>query len=225
MTFATNLADAFTRIATEDKLLHTLINGNAADNTALVTTAKNNLVAAINELSADIDSVAAGSGATSLDALSDVAVSGSAVGHILRHNGTNYVNVLGTDFFVSPAALSTAIANLVNAAPGTLDTLGEIAAALASDESGAAALATTVAGKQAGDPTLTALAGVTVAADQVIYATGPDAFTVSGFTAAGRLIAGAADAAAQRTAMSVWSKAEIGDITTDFVATFEAGLV
>jgi hypothetical protein len=38
---------------------------------------------------------------------------------------------------------------LINAAPGTLDTLGEIATQLASDESAAAALTTTVAGKEA----------------------------------------------------------------------------
>lgn len=44
-------------------------------------------------------------------------------------------------------AISTAINALVNSAPGTLDTLGEIAAALASDESVASALATTVSGK------------------------------------------------------------------------------
>lgn len=44
-------------------------------------------------------------------------------------------------------AISTAINELVNSAPGTLDTLGEIAAALAADESAASALATTVGGK------------------------------------------------------------------------------
>jgi len=42
-------------------------------------------------------------------------------------------------------AISNAIANLINSAPGTMDTLGEIAALLAADESTAAALATTVA--------------------------------------------------------------------------------
>ena len=42
------------------------------------------------------------------------------------------------------SAVSTAVANLVNSAPSTLDTLGEIAAQLASDESAAAALTTAV---------------------------------------------------------------------------------
>jgi hypothetical protein len=44
-------------------------------------------------------------------------------------------------------SISTAIAALVNSAPGTMDTLGEIATLLAADESTASALATTVAGK------------------------------------------------------------------------------
>lgn len=47
------------------------------------------------------------------------------------------------------AAISAAINALVNSAPGTMDTLGEIAALLASDETTAGALATTVAGKMA----------------------------------------------------------------------------
>lgn len=51
------------------------------------------------------------------------------------------------DNAVQPADLSAAINNLVNAAPGALNTLGELAAALQSDESVSAALITTVAGK------------------------------------------------------------------------------
>lgn len=46
----TRLQDLATRIATECKTLKTLINGNAADLSALATTAKTNLVAAINEV-------------------------------------------------------------------------------------------------------------------------------------------------------------------------------
>lgn len=49
--------------------------------------------------------------------------------------------------FATPASVASAVAALVNSAPGTLDTLGEIAAALAADESAAAALATTVGNK------------------------------------------------------------------------------
>jgi len=45
------------------------------------------------------------------------------------------------------SSISTAINNLINSAPGTLDTLGEIATQLAADESAAAALTTVVNGK------------------------------------------------------------------------------
>lgn len=53
------------------------------------------------------------------------------------------------DSAAQPADVSAAVAALVNAAPSTLDTLGEIAAALASDESAAATLTTTVGTKLA----------------------------------------------------------------------------
>ena len=53
-TLQTRLQDLATRIATEVKALRTLINGNAADLTALTTTAKSNLVAAINEVDGDL---------------------------------------------------------------------------------------------------------------------------------------------------------------------------
>lgn len=51
-TLATRLSDLATRIATECKSIRTLLNGNAADLSALQTTAKTNLVAAINEVNA-----------------------------------------------------------------------------------------------------------------------------------------------------------------------------
>lgn len=49
----------------------------------------------------------------------------------------------------STGFVATAVANLINSAPGALDTLGELAAQLATDESAVAALTTTVAGKLA----------------------------------------------------------------------------
>jgi len=59
MSLATNVADLATRAASEDKALRTLINANAPDLSALTTTAKSNLVAAINEVK-DSTSSAAG---------------------------------------------------------------------------------------------------------------------------------------------------------------------
>jgi hypothetical protein len=59
-----------------------------------------------------------------------------------------------------------------------------------------------VSGFQATDATLTALAGLTVSADQLIYATGSDAFATSSITSAGRALLDDADAAAQRQTLS-----------------------
>lgn len=51
-TLETRLRNLATRMGTEAKALRTLINGNLADLTGLTTAAKNNLVAAINEVRA-----------------------------------------------------------------------------------------------------------------------------------------------------------------------------
>lgn len=53
------------------------------------------------------------------------------------------------------------------------------------------------------DATLTALAGVTVAADQLIYATGADAFAVASLTVFGRSLIDDADAAAGRATLGL----------------------
>jgi hypothetical protein len=50
-TLQQRLTDLATAMATQVKLVKTMINGNVANLTGLKTTAKNNLVAAINELS------------------------------------------------------------------------------------------------------------------------------------------------------------------------------
>ena len=57
------------------------------------------------------------------------------------------------------------------------------------------------------DATLTALAGVTVANDQLIYATGADTFAVANFTAFGRSLVDDADAAAARTTLGLGTMA------------------
>lgn len=84
-----------------------------------------------------------------LPSLSPVATSGFIAD--LMDFPTNISFFTNDQFYISSAevtsAISTAINDLINNAPGTLDTLGEIATALASDESTASALATTVAGK------------------------------------------------------------------------------
>ena len=56
---------------------------------------------------------------------------------------------------------------------------------------------------QASDATLTALAGVTVGADQIIYATGTDAFTVTSLTSTARSILDDTSTSAVRTTIGV----------------------
>lgn len=67
-TLQVRLQDLATRIATECKGLRTLINGNAANLAALTFGAKTNIVVALNELKAELDSVASSGGATINDA-------------------------------------------------------------------------------------------------------------------------------------------------------------
>lgn len=118
-TLAVRLTDLATRIATECKSLRTLINGNAAGLTALTTTAKSNLVAAINELDADITALAAGGGAP----INDSASTGSAA--------TWSITKIAAEIALAKTQLS-------NGASTALDTLAELAAAINNDASYAA---------------------------------------------------------------------------------------
>lgn len=65
------------------------------------------------------------------------------------------------------------------------------------------AIQTQLNGKQGLDATLTALAGLTTAADQLIYATGVDTFAMSALTTFGRSLIDDADAATARTTLGV----------------------
>lgn len=66
MSLATQIANLATAVGTALKATRTLVNGNAADLSGLATTAKNNLVAAINEVRGMV--VALGTPATINDA-------------------------------------------------------------------------------------------------------------------------------------------------------------
>lgn len=210
MSLDTNLQNLAVRAATEAKALRTLINGNAADLSALSTTDKTNLVNAINE-------VAAGSG---------VAAATDTVAGIVEL-ATTAETTTGTDTSraVTPAGVKAAIDALVAAAPGLLDTLDEIAAALGDDPNFATTMTTALAGKQPLDADLTAIAALVSAADQMPYATGSGTWALATVTAFARSLLDDADAATARGTLDVWSKTEIGAVTTDYVAVFEAGLV
>lgn len=65
------------------------------------------------------------------------------------------------------------------------------------------------AGKQAADPTLTALAALVTAADKIIYATGPDAFATTTLSAFIRTLLDDTDATAARATLGAVTQADI----------------
>lgn len=119
MSLVTQISGLATRIGTEFKTVYGKV-GNLAN---LTTVAKGDLVSAVNEVKASIG--AAG------PQINDAATSTTAVWSSDKTN----------------TSINSAVAGLVNSAPGTLDTLGEIATQLASDETAAGALTTAVANR------------------------------------------------------------------------------
>lgn len=120
--------DLATRTATEAKSLRTLLNGNAAGLTGLTTTAKTNLVAAINELDAAIDAVAAAAGAQINDA------------SVTSTTQTWSIDKIKLE-------LQAAKDSLTNGASAALDTLAEIATALGNDANFASTITTALANR------------------------------------------------------------------------------
>lgn len=122
MSLETRISGLAVRAATEDKSLRTLINGNVVDLSALTTTAQGDLVAAINEVDAAVGSAAvindASTGTTEAWSASKIA-----------------------------AEISTAITNVINGAPGALDTLDELANALGDDANFATTITTALAAR------------------------------------------------------------------------------
>lgn len=99
--------------------------------------------------------------------------------------------------------IATAVSALVNSSPATLDTLNELAAALGNDPNFATSMATALGNKQPIDQTLTALAALATAANKLIYATGPDAFSTTDLTAFARSLLDDADAATMRSTLLI----------------------
>ena len=116
MSLSINLQNLATRVASETKALRTLVNGNTADLSSLTTTTKTSLVAAVNELQSAIDAIASAEGGATID---DEATAGTTVWSSAK----------------VAAQISAAVATLVDTAPGALDTLNELAAALGDDPS------------------------------------------------------------------------------------------
>lgn len=126
-TLQVRLSDLATRISTEVKALRTLLNGNAADNSALITTTKTNLVAAINEVKAQANSLAASGGATINDASSASTTQTYSITKIL------------TEIAEARAAVK---AEILGGAGAAFDTLKELEDALAGSAGELTALTT-----------------------------------------------------------------------------------
>ena len=119
-TLIVRISDLATRMATECKSLRTLVNANGVDLSALTTTQKASLVAAINELKTAVDN--AGSSITISDS-------------------TSSTTEVWSSSKVS-AEIAQAKSDLVNGAGAALDTLSELAAALGNDASFASTVTT-----------------------------------------------------------------------------------
>ena len=133
MSLATNIANAFTRVGTEFKAIRTLIGGSGtASISALTTTDKSSLVAAINEVKAG-SAGAPPDASTTTKGIIEIATLAEVT------TGTDTVRAVTPQGVKQ--AFDAAIAAVVGGAPGTLDTLDEIAAALNDDASFAATVA------------------------------------------------------------------------------------
>ena len=136
-TLQVRITDLATRVATEIKSVKTLVNGNAADLSALTTTQKTSLVAAINELKNAVDN--AGSSITISDS-------------------TSSTTEVWSSSKVS-SAIAQAKSDLVNGAGAALDTLAELASALGNDASFASTVTTALGYRLRFDAAQTLTAG------------------------------------------------------------------
>ena len=215
MSLQTRLSDLITSLGTDYKQFRTWITGSASgDLTGLTTSDKTSLVAAINEVQAEVgaggdlpDASETVKGVLELATLAEVATG---------TDSTRAVTSAGVR--QERTALKDEI--LGAGVPAALDTLNELAAALADDADYAATITTALAGKQPLDGDLTAIAGLTSAADRLPYYNGAGTATLATFTAAGRAILDDADAAAQRATLAVYSTTEMGNPETDLVALY-----
>ena len=83
---------------------------------------------------------------------------------------------------------------------------------------------TALDGKQPLDSDLTAIAALTSAVDKMPYSTGAAAWAMTTITATARTLLADTSVANMRTTLDVYSKAEIGDPETDFVAAFNTAI-
>lgn len=240
MSLVTNITNLATRIATETKSIKTLVNGNAANLSSLTTTDKTNLVAALNEIKALADAIngdltTAESDITSIEgnigtlasltttaktslvaaineldaALGAIDVSSQIEGYI-NDSATSSTSLWSSS--KTSTEISSAVSALVDGAPALLNTLNELAAAIGDDESFATTIASQISGKANAvhSHAISDVTGLQSALDGKAGTTHSHA--ISDVTNLQSTLDGKA------------STTDIGDTTTNFVTTFEAGL-
>lgn len=134
MTLVTQVSDLATRTGTEIKTVRAEVAATTGSLASLSTTDKSNLVAAINEVAAS-----SGSGPITAADITDSTATGRAL--LTAAAASNARTTLAVySSAETDTAIAAQVAALVDSAPGTLDTLNELAAALGDDP----AFATTV---------------------------------------------------------------------------------
>jgi hypothetical protein len=140
-TLQDRLTDLATRIATEIKAVRTLLNGNAADLSALNTAAKANLVAAVNELYA----------------IAQAAQTAANAAAVIDDTATDTTHAWSAHKIA--VEIQAARDALVNGAGAALDTLQELATALGNDPNFATTITNALAKRVRVDAAQTFTAG------------------------------------------------------------------
>ena len=212
LSLQTRISDLITAIGTDIKQHRTWITGSGSgDLTGLTTTDKTSIVAAINEV--DAQSSAPPDASTTVKGLIEIATLAEVA------TGTDTVRAV-TPQGVRQERDAIKAEILGAGVPAALDTLDELAAALADDANYAASVTTALSGKQPLDTDLTAIAALTSAADKVPYATGAGTWSLMTVTSAARGLLDDTDVATMRATLSVYSQTELGNPETDLAALY-----
>lgn len=209
MSLATNLQSFATRVATEIKAVRATL-GNL---TTLTTSTKTNLVSAINEVKAIADAASGGSaGAT----INDTTPSASTVYSSSK----------------TEATITAAVNAVIDGAPGAIDTLNELAAALGDDPNFATTVNTALSNRVRTDTATQGLnatqqgnARTNIGAAASTHTHALTSADVTGTLPVAKGGTGATTAAAGLAALGGAASTDVGDTSANFVTTFEAGLV
>jgi len=168
MAISTVIGNLATRIGTEFKAIRTLIGGTGTSGVASLDTTATNLVAAINEVKSTADAASVSGGAE----INDVGTSATSV-----WSSSNTNTQIGDQ-------ITTAINAAIDGAPGALDTLNELAAAIGDDASFASTVTTALGNRLRYDAVQTLNTAQQLQACQNIGVGDPETNFVSTFNTA-----------------------------------------